>query len=220
VLYVFTLVGRGPYKEERAEVPTQVALLVADRIVSATAKHTVPPTLAPIKVPRVVQPANRVQSVFVSVDDLPRGPTETLTEVGVMAREQADALFPYVLGRAIARRVLKKAAVYGAKEALPSKGTAGSLTSIGLDVAGVVWEATESADTRCWGLLPEKVQVLRLELPAGTHRLALQPVNGHNAAEGPPASVTVDIADGRNTFALASFPTGRLVGKVVTSGQP
>ena len=43
-----------------------------------------------------------------------------------------------------------------------------------LNAAGVVWEATESADTRCWGLLPEKIQVLRIELPAGQHQLSLQ----------------------------------------------
>ena len=32
----------------------------------------------------------------------------------------------------------------------------------------MAWEASEAADTRCWGLLPDKIQVLRIELPAGT----------------------------------------------------
>ena len=53
------------------------------------------------------------------------------------------------------------------EEAQPQE--AGMLSGgLALDVAGVVWEATESADTRCWGLLPDKIQVMRLELPAGT----------------------------------------------------
>ncbi|HEX7379393.1 MAG TPA: tetratricopeptide repeat protein, partial [Pirellulales bacterium] len=56
VLYVFALVGRGPYKEEAVELPTTVSLLIADRILSATNKYSLPPTIAPVKVPRVVVP--------------------------------------------------------------------------------------------------------------------------------------------------------------------
>src|SRR5688500_3440388 len=42
-----------------------------------------------------------------------------------------------------------------------------SLAGLGFDALGVAWEATENADTRCWSLLPDKIQVVRLELPAG-----------------------------------------------------
>lgn len=216
VLYVFALVGRGPYKEERAEIATQAGLLIADRILSATGKHTLPPTIAPVKVPRVVCPVNHVASVAVQVDGKALGQTETLTDVGRLAVQQAEAVFPQVLGRAIARRVVKKAAVYGVKEALPTHAEA-QLTSIVLDVAGVVWEATEAADTRCWGLLPDKIQVLRLELPAGTHRLALTPIAATGAAQGEPASTTIEVADGRSHCALVSMPTGKVVGSILTS---
>jgi hypothetical protein len=188
---------------------------VADRILSYTGKHTLPPTVAPIKVPVVVVPHNDVQGVQVTVGGQPRGQTETLTDVGRLAMEQSEALLPQVLGRAIARRVVKKAAIYGAKEGLEQK--KGSGLSLALDLAGVVWEATESADTRCWGLLPEKIQVLRLELPAGTHQVALQPVSRQGYPLGPVETTTVQIDDGRNTYALASFPTGRLTGEIVTN---
>ncbi len=47
VVYVFALVGRGPYKVEVAEQATSDALLIADRIVSAVGQYSVPPTLAP-----------------------------------------------------------------------------------------------------------------------------------------------------------------------------
>ena len=83
----------------------------------------------------------------------------------------------------------------------------------------MIWEATESADTRCWGLLPDKIQVLRVELPAGKHQLQLQPVNHQGLPQGPVQPTTVEIADGRNAYVLASFPTGRLAGKVVCSGE-
>lgn len=56
----------------------------------------------------------------------------------------------------------------------------GSLQNLAFDAAGVVWEATEAADTRCWGLLPDKIQVLRVELPAGEHELDLRPIGRHD----------------------------------------
>jgi len=46
VLYLVTLVGRGPYKEEKLEVPSTAALLVADRILSIAGKRSLPPTSA------------------------------------------------------------------------------------------------------------------------------------------------------------------------------
>ena len=68
VLYVFALVGRGPHKIETVEVPSTVSLLIADRILSNNNTYTLPPTIAPIKVPKVVVPANRVDGVQVAVD--------------------------------------------------------------------------------------------------------------------------------------------------------
>jgi len=217
VVYVFTLVGEGPHKEEEWAIASQAALLVADRIVSATAKHSLPPTIAPIKVPKVVVPTNNVQSVRVGVSGRPAGQTETITDVGRMAREQSEALWPYLVGRAVARRVLKKAAVYGAKEAV---GVKEPLVELAFDAGGVVWEALECADTRCWGLLPEKIQVLRLELPVGTHDLTLEPVNAGSYPIGPPHGTRVQVVDGRNTYVLASFPSDRLAGKVSCSREP
>ena len=214
VLYVFTLVGRGPRKEEAVEAPTSAALLIADRILSVTGKHTLPPTIAPIKVPRVVCPPNFINNVSVAVDGQPRGTTETITDVTRLAIQQGEALAPHILGRAVARRVVKKGAIYATKEAID--GGRNPLMEFGLDIVGVAWEATESADTRCWGLLPDKIQVLRIELPAGQHRIALQPL-GRSASPSIPVTQSVEIADGRNTYLLANFPESKLVGQVLVS---
>ena len=43
--------------------------------------------------------------------------------------------------------------------------------NLGVDLLGVAWEASERADTRCWALLPDQIQVLRVELPAGQQRV-------------------------------------------------
>jgi hypothetical protein len=215
VLYVFALVGRGPVKEEVEEVPTQAALLIADRIVSAVSPRGLPPTLAPVKVPKVVTPSNPADGVLVSVDDQPSGVTATLVDIGEMARRQQEALYPQVMARLIARRVLKKGAIYGVKELVDANPN--SPASLALNVVGIVWEATENADTRCWGLLPEKIQVLRLELPEGEHRVSLQPARG-KAPVGAAASTTVRVVAGRNTYLLGNFPDRRLVGQLTTSG--
>jgi hypothetical protein len=211
VLYVFALVGRGPYKEEVAEVPTSAALLVADRIVSHTASHSLPPTIAPIKVPRVVLTRNAITAIDVESDGQHRGTTETIANIGEWAVHQYAAIFPRVMGRAVARRVIKKGVVYATKEAIH---TNNPLIELACDAGGVVWEATEAADTRCWGLLPDKIQVLRLELPVGDHRLALRPLCGPRAG-GPDYHVRVQIAQGRNTYVLANFPDTQLVGTIL-----
>jgi len=216
VLYVFTLVGRGPYKEERLETPTSNALLLADRILTATSKHSLPPTVAPIKVPVVVRSSNQIDSVLVETDTGATGVTKTITDVSQLAVDQYEAIFPQVMARAVIRRVVKKGAVYATKDAANIDDP---LTSFALDAAGVLWEASESADTRCWGLLPDLIQVLRLELPAGEHVVKLKPAS-RNAPIGAEASHTVGIDDGRNTYLMANFPENRLVGKILISNGP
>ncbi len=216
-LYVFALVGRGPVKEEVAEVPTQVALLIADRIVSANSNRGLPPTLAPVKVPRMLKFPRRADGVAVQVDGRPAGQTATLVDVGEMAWAQHEAKYPYIVAEAVARRVIKKAVIYGAKEAVDAEHW--SPESIALSAAGVAWEATESADTRCWSLLPDTIQVLRVELPVGEHELSLCAVK-RDLAVGPPAwPIRVAIQDGRNTCVLGMFPEDRLVGRLMVSGQ-
>jgi hypothetical protein len=216
VVYVFALVGRGPYKEEVLAEATSASLLIADRIVSAVGPHTLPPTIAPVKIPAIVVPANAIDSVAVDVNGHPAALTQTVTDVGRLAVAQFEAEKQKILARAIVRRVLKKAAVYAAKDALAVND---GLTNLAFDAAGVVWEATEKADTRCWGLLPETIQVLRLELPAGSHQLTLRPAR-RGRPIGAAHAAAVEVLDGQNTYLLASFPTQNLVGQILTSQRP
>jgi hypothetical protein len=217
VLYVFALTGRGPYKREVAEVPSSAALLVAGEIVSAVGNQTVPPNVAPVKVPQLVAHANPIQFVGVSIENRPVGRTDTITDVTQLASQQYEAIYPQIVGRAVARRILKKGIIYGAKEA--SGMNKGSLLGLAADLAGIAWEATESADTRCWGLLPDKIQVLRIELPAGQHDIGLCALNVQGAPIGSVTTQRIRIADSRNTYLLASFPDNRLVGQALVS-QP
>lgn len=220
VVYVFAMVGRGPKKEERMEIVSTAALLIADRIVSAMGKQSLPPTIAPIKVPVVVRSLNSIDRINVQVGS--KGPsiamTETVTDIGQMATEQSAATLPDTLARAVVRRVVKKGVIYGAKEAI--KTNQNQIASLALNAVGVIWEATESADTRCWGLLPEKIQVLRIELPAGEHQITLAPTlryAGTSTATGKPETIKVRVENGRNTYVLANYPDTNLVGKISTN---
>lgn len=213
VVYVFGLVGKGPRKEEVAEIPTQAAMLIADRIISAVAKYDLTPTLAPIRVPVVVRSFNRIDHLQVAVDDQPHGDTATLVDVGQLAESHFEAKKAEILGRAVARRTLKKGLLYGVKDAADAQPG----LSLLLNVVGVVWEAVENADTRCWGLLPDKIQVLRMELPAGKHSLTLTPAD-HTSKFGYPAVAEIEVEDGRNLYVMANFPESHLIGEVLVSG--
>lgn len=215
VVYIFALVGRGPYKEEVVAEATSDALLIADRLLSAVGDHTLPPTIAPVKVPQVVVPVNVVDSVAVDMDGRPVGLTQTVTDVADLAFQQNQATRQHRLARAVVRRLLKKAAIYSAKDELDVQG---GWASLAFDAAGVVWEATENADTRCWGLLPAQIQVLRVEAPAGRHEITLSAARQARPI-GPPAKALVEVVDGRNTYAIASFPDASLVGRISVSGQ-
>ena len=117
--------------------------------------------------------------------------------------------------RAVLRRLAKKGTIYAVKEATGTKNN--SWQNLVLDLAGVVWEASESADTRCWGLLPDKIQVLRIELPAGEHRIGLHATGSFRGASQ--EQTVAKVVNGRNTYLLANFPDDHLVGKILQSGR-
>lgn len=213
VVYLVTLVGKGPYKEEAVEVPTTVSLLIADRILSSVGKYELPPNIAPVKVPVVVRSHQNVEAVTVFENGKALGSTTTLMDVSMLALEQNRLQRDEVIARAVARRIAKKGAVYAAKSGLAVQKS--PEVDMLLTVAGVAWEFSERADTRCWSLLPDRIQVLRLELPAGSHQLGLA-TQRRSGKLGPKLPVTLDVQDGKTTFVLGVIPEDRVVGKVLT----
>jgi hypothetical protein len=213
-LYVFALVGRGPYKVETLETPSTAALLVADIVLKSQNKYSLPTSVAPVKVPKVVAMPGDVDNVLVSIGGQTAARTETITDVGRMAVEQYEAIYPQVVARAVVRRIVKRGVVEGTKAATGVDG--GNALNLLFEAAELAWGAAEAADTRCWGLLPDKIQVCRIELPAGEHVISLAPAQGERAI-GAAEQATVRITDGQNTYLLANFPDRKLVGKVLVS---
>jgi len=213
VVYVLAMVGEGPYKEERAEMATTVSLLVADRILSAIGKYDLPPNIAPVKVPVVVRPPQLVDVIDVSTTGRTLGNTTTIMNVSELAVEQNRLEMNDIIARAVVRRIVKKGAVYAAKDGLNVESS--PELNLLLTLAGIAWEATERADTRCWSVLPDRIQVLRVELPVGQQELVLTP-KMMSGRPGQPVHISANVENGRSTFVLANFPRDRVVGEVQT----
>lgn len=210
VVYVIAMVGRGPYKVEEDAEATQQALLIADQILSAVSKYSVPPTIAPVKVPGIASPPKPFDLIGVEAGNV-RTTTLPITDLHHLALSSYEAKRTEVIARAVARRVIKKGAVYAAKDHLDASS---DIASLAMDAAGVLWEASESADTRCWGLLPREIQIVRLELPVGSHVVNLEPISqGRPVANG--SSVQVDVLAGRNSYVLGYWPGLQPIGELL-----
>ena len=222
VLYVISCVGRGPVLQETVAPTTTATLAIASSVLNSATNQThnedntdededndVPalPNIASVKVPEVFIPQSPVASVGIMVDGTPVGKTETLTNVAELAIRQNAAEMPWTIARAIVRRVTKEAAVASIGDAMGLEGTAGSLFHF---VTASAWSGIEKADTRCWGLLPREIQVLRAELPAGDHNVRCMPLGFDGAAISNGLQDSITISNGRNHYLIVMAPTDQM----------
>ena len=230
-VYVFAMVGRGPEKVEVVEAQLTIAGEIAlqfIRFIDVIGEHFGPTLdLSPMRISDIQARQQNIDDVAVFRDGEEVGVTETLADITSMAVQQFEANRPYVLARAIVRRMAKKAITTAAKgaasialEESDAPGWSNILLEVGGSATNTVWSAVERADTRQWALLPDKIQVTRLELPAGTHELSLTPRrNGRTSGAARP--VRVSVRSGANTYVLGFFPdSGGGPMPVVSGGSP
>ena len=67
-------------------------------------------------------------------------------------------------------------------------------------LANIFSSATETADTRSWVLLPEQIQLVRVDLPAGVHDLSLDLLDGSGRTIGTVLVPQVRVRSGDWTF--------------------
>jgi uncharacterized protein len=215
VVHVLALVGRGPLRVELREKPTAAAIGIAQILISKKNKQFPTPTFVPIPIPGLEFHQDNPEAVVVSAGGKRVGETAVLTDVEAMAQAEFRAMKPYVLARAVVRRLIKVAVVEGGKAAVQHNRKNKSdametaktdLLEIGIGVLGNLWAATEAADLRCWNLLPASFQVLRIELPEGVHDIAVQPIQGGRLT-GQERHVRVRVIAGYNTYVAAIVPT-------------
>jgi hypothetical protein len=226
-VHVIALVGRAPRWVAESAEPTSAALLIADRLISITGKHTLPPTIAAVKIacpepfPPVLAPDGLkcfLREASLGSGPLPHG-TIPLTFATAVDLE-AVALASYTASRdeqiaqAVARRVMKKGAVYVLKET--QQISRNSLVDFGINAAGVAWEAIEKPDTRSWRSLPARVDIARIELPAGHYTLGL--TTSGAGASGSSVWLDVPVANGRNTCVVVTIPEDRPTGHLLIGG--
>jgi hypothetical protein len=222
-LHVIAMVGRAPRWVSESAQPTSAALLIADRIISAAGKHTLPPTIASVKIARPepypnLLPAGGLRcKVASSAASDKAGPDvvfSTIVDLNEVAQASYSENRDEEIAAVIARRVMKKGAIYVLKET--QKVHRNSLVDLGVNVAGVAWEAMEKPDTRSWRMLPARIDVAHAELPAGSWTATFQVSRYQHA--GAQMTIPVDIADGRNTYVLCIIPESSLAGQILVGG--
>ena len=113
------------------------------------------PTMGPSSTGTVVSArisAAGIRESTVPVDDLTR---------------RAVATFEAKRGTILFRTILRALAKYAATEAAAREN---EVAGVLVNLFGVV---TERADTRCWGTLPDRLSMARLQLPAGDHEVTI-----------------------------------------------
>jgi hypothetical protein len=212
VVHVVALVGRGPRLVEVSAPTTEASLQIASTLVRAwhqqqrdDGEAIVLPNVARVKVPAVEIPPSPIAAIGVSTEGRLLGATQTLTDVAGLAQRKSKAEMPWIIGRAVARRVLKESSVVATSEVLGLSGNAAALVEF---AAINAWSATERADTRCWGLLPREFQVLRAELPAGRRVIELEPMGAGGGRCGAGRKLEIEVADGRSHYVFVFAPAG------------
>ncbi|MFG0290161.1 MAG: hypothetical protein ACF8CQ_18415 [Rhodopirellula sp. JB044] len=186
------------------EIPTVV---IPPSPVASVAIAASPLSASPLTAsPRTVSPITN----GVSGNGLPSpkefqllGATQSLTDIGRLVQTQENAERPWTIARSFLRQAGKEMAVGKVREGL---GLTGGLGSAFQFAASSAWTASETADTRCWGLLPREIQVLRAELPAGDQAIRLAPVGPDGFSVGGDVQSDVRIDDGRNTYLVVFAP--------------
>ncbi len=123
-LHVIAMVGRAPEWVPESTVPTQASLLIADRILSITGKHTLPPTIAPVKIGRpmpnmpLIQPAG-LRCEVLSTSNEPLGTSlrfQTIADMNEAALASFERNRDEEIARIVVRRIVKKGTVYVLKK--------------------------------------------------------------------------------------------------------
>lgn len=231
-LYVFALVGRGPVLVPTQAPVTSAAVSIASTLLLNDDEKeddvTRLPKITQVQIPGVVVPSSPISAVTVTAQTaipqiaipqiaipqtaIPQtadaqyqllGATQSLTDVAGLVQRQADAERPWIIARSFARQVGKELAVAKVRDGLNLDGGLGTAFQF---VTTTAWTATEETDTRCWGLLPREIQVLRAELPVGDHAIHFAPVGPDGFSIGPERVKTVHIENGRNAYVVLIAP--------------
>ncbi|MHC4822198.1 MAG: COG3014 family protein [Planctomycetota bacterium] len=197
---VISLTGPGPLRVEREEPVTSNLFLIASAILNSRKGYGVP-SQAPVPISWIQPQRTAVDNIEIRDGLAVAGWTETLLDVDAVALRQAQDELPAAVLRAVLRRAFKEHSKNVVKRSTDS-GRNNENVRLLWDLAGLLWTASERAETRCWSLLPKRLQVARLELPAGVRTLTFAGRSPRGQKSTPSTSVGIDVAPGRISFVL------------------
>lgn len=209
VVHVICMVGRGPFRLEVSEQTSGDVLAIAQAIWADARDRATLPNISSVKIPALAFHHDNPSEVHVAASSAQLTTTEVVTDVEATAQSEFIAMHDQVVARAVLRRAFKIAVTEGVKEvANPRRKNREprTLGDLGIALAGLLWTAMESADLRCWSLLPATFQVARMELPAGNHTITLR-AGQNGRAIGPSQTTRVYVRDGFNTYVVGLVPT-------------
>ena len=143
-----------------------------------------------IAFPTYRTPKARLNRARISVETMQAG-FETVEDVDALARHALEQAMPGILARATARAVVKYNTQHSAENESALAGFLMTVTNM----------VTERADTRSWTTLPEEIQLQRLRLPVGRHRVTIDILNDAGYTIDSMAE-EVEIKPGRLSFLI------------------
>ncbi len=223
-LHVIVLAGVAPEWVSESCEPTSAALLIADQILSAQSKYTLPPTLFSVKIARPqttdagradLTPGAAILGTGIGTERRQLG-FSTIVDLREVAHASYQAGRDKAIADAVVRRVVKKGTVVAAKAI--SSDNLDWKADLAMTAIGVAWEAIEKADTRSWSTLPAAVRIAAEELPSGEYSLDLwtRPLSERYPVHAQPVKVRIE--DGRNTCVLLTMPADRITGAILLGG--
>lgn len=141
--------------------------------------------------------ANRPRRVSAAVGETPVVESVEIGNLSLVMRDELARQRPEVLTRLVVRGLTKYLVARGVEEATEEKHgeTAGFLVG---RLANLVGNQLEQADTRSWTLLPDRISLLRMQLPPGTHPVQLD-IEGEGGARWTQDLGSVQVDPGRLT---------------------
>jgi tetratricopeptide (TPR) repeat protein len=190
-ILTFVTMGRVPHKEPK-RIPIGLAVGIAGAFVTGNAKILERSVFKVVVYPELVAAAGTRFSPVVTIDGEAH-PVELAGDLGNEVTREYQELKPKIIGAALSRMIARAVVAEGTRQAGNQAG--GIWSVIGL-IASFATEgamvAADKPDTRSWTLLPDRVYVSRVRVPAGTHRVAAA-VNG---SFGTLASSEVEVPEG------------------------
>jgi uncharacterized protein len=98
-------------------------------------------------------------------------PAVILGDLSARVAEELEARMPAILARSAARAIARSALTSEVSRRVEKEGGGEEASALVGGLVNLLGNAIERPDTRSWTLLPERVSIVRMDLPEGLHRL-------------------------------------------------